>query len=709
MKSKSLITLILLLIAPVLLHAAVSNAKLNFEKALLLEEANGRLEEAISFYRKVIAETRDEALAAQAQLHVGICYEKLGKQEAKKAYQIVVEKYPAQREAVSLARQRLAKLAGSTAPAKTMTVREFLRSGEFTFGKISNPASDPDEFVTTSDGQIFAYTDWMTGDLVVKNFLTGKTQGLYGVDWFKSTEFFMAPVLSPDEKKVAYVNYSWTNDKDLTKIEVDSIQGGNREVLYAESKIGLYAHDWSPDGNKILASLESADRSISLVTAGVRDKKLQRLVTLDWEYPRRATYSPDAHLIAYDSTKNGRRKIYIISADGLQERVLVESSGEDDSPIWTRDGQFLLFRSNRSGDWDLYALPMKGGQAGGDPILIKSNIGGGSALRSITADGKLFYGEQLAGPDVVIIERDNKSGLANARVLPKVNSRINRGPAFAPDGKHLAYASGGYRAPGRQIVVIASLDGKVLKQVPLGPEFTVARGPAFSPDGKRFAVRSEDRKRQPKILIFSSDTGTLLKVIDFQPDIKQIRSSGWFKDGRLYAAVAGRFAVDAGGAGIFLETIDVDGEKRTSTPLPKGTDYNVSLSPDGKNLLFGVFPEFVSGQDQKRQIVIRSLADGSDRILKTDLIASFIIWDFDSQHVLYKKTIKKGKDEQTLYRYSIENGNEEILLKDCKDCQNPAPSPDGKYLAFQKQRYDARIFVLENFLPKARAQVAAAR
>jgi tetratricopeptide (TPR) repeat protein len=183
MKTKLSMIGLVLLLAVLWLHAGSSNAKLNFEKALLLEEANGQLQEAVALYQKVVTEAAgDEALAAQAQLHVGMCYEKLAREEARKAYQTVVDKYPSQQEAVRIARQRLASLNSGHQAGQTVTVREFLRSGETSAGKISDPTMDVSEFVTTRDGQTFVYTDWMTGDLIVKNLSNSKTQGLYGVN-----------------------------------------------------------------------------------------------------------------------------------------------------------------------------------------------------------------------------------------------------------------------------------------------------------------------------------------------------------------------------------------------------------------------------------------------------------------------------------------------------------------------------------------------
>ena len=39
----------------------------------------------------------------------------------------------------------------------------------------------------------------------------------------------------------------------------------------------------------------------------------------------------------------------------------------DVDPIWSADGRYLAFRSNRAGSWDLWAIPMKESKPAGEP------------------------------------------------------------------------------------------------------------------------------------------------------------------------------------------------------------------------------------------------------------------------------------------------------------------------------------------------------
>ena len=82
-----------------------------FPKAIQLEEVKGELEQAIKMYQTIVTMFPENIpVAAKAYLHMGICYEKLGMQEAQKAFEAVIAKYPTQVDAVRTAREKLDRL-----------------------------------------------------------------------------------------------------------------------------------------------------------------------------------------------------------------------------------------------------------------------------------------------------------------------------------------------------------------------------------------------------------------------------------------------------------------------------------------------------------------------------------------------------------------------------------------------------------------------
>ena len=465
------------------IHAQTNDrAGVMLQTAIQTEMVDGDLNKAIELYEEIAARFGNErSVAARALWHLGQSYEKLGQARAREVYQRLVRDYADQTTVLALAREGLSRLTVEPAPSPTMTVRELMRSGERRPGEVSEPTNGPN-FAISGDGQLFVYTDWRTGDLVMKNMTTGEAHSVYGTD-FSGDEWFESPVLSPDEKRVAFVRYP-NRTGGTTRVEVDSLEGGHRQtVLDFKEVVNVFTHDWSPDGENLLIASEAADRSVFLATVSLEDKTLQRLVTLDWGRPRRAQYSPDGRFIAYDSTKGGDSKIYLISADGSRESVLVDSSGEDDSPLWTRDGRFLLFRSDRSGKWDLYALRMQNGEPAGQEVVVKSNLGAATLLRGVTTEQQLFVFELVGGRDIGITERIDKTAkTVHVRVLPKVQTIENKSPSFAPDGERLAYLAGSPMS--RLTIRVTDLEGKVLKDIPLDRRFSTNDPPRFSPGGE---------------------------------------------------------------------------------------------------------------------------------------------------------------------------------------------------------------------------------
>ena len=126
-----------------------------YQAGLYQEEVQGDLESAIDIYRRILDEFSDNrTVGARAQLHVGLCYEKLGLQEAQQAYRSVIDDFPEHTDEVDVARDRLASLERELAELNRQP----------TFRKIEI-ASKPQNGVLSPDGQTLAFTSsgslWM--------------------------------------------------------------------------------------------------------------------------------------------------------------------------------------------------------------------------------------------------------------------------------------------------------------------------------------------------------------------------------------------------------------------------------------------------------------------------------------------------------------------------------------------------------------------
>src|SRR5512137_2168329 len=87
-------------------------AEVQLKATMNRELLNGDLKGAIEQYQRIVSlypQRRD--VAARAIFQIGQCYEKLGKEEAQKAYQQIIKDYADQPKIVADARARLSWLA----------------------------------------------------------------------------------------------------------------------------------------------------------------------------------------------------------------------------------------------------------------------------------------------------------------------------------------------------------------------------------------------------------------------------------------------------------------------------------------------------------------------------------------------------------------------------------------------------------------------
>ena len=182
-----------------------------FQQALVKERTDGNMAAAIALYQTIVEKHgTDRALVAKALVQMGQCYEKLGKAEARKAYETVLRDYADQADSAAQARTRLAVMApGVSATNPTaMAVRQIWAGPD-----VDNTGTP------TPDGRFLTFIDWSTGDVAVRNLATGEKRRLTHKDPRPSPQYEHggSPIVSPDGSQVAY---SWSNKDDFYDLRV---------------------------------------------------------------------------------------------------------------------------------------------------------------------------------------------------------------------------------------------------------------------------------------------------------------------------------------------------------------------------------------------------------------------------------------------------------------------------------------------------------
>ncbi len=252
MKKALLITAAFLLLSSSLGSLAPQNGYDQFQKALAKERGEGNLEEAIALYQKVIEETKDESLAAQAQLRIGICYEKLGQEKAKlaqEAFQKVVDRYRGQIATVKTAREKLMLL---------LRAQSAVEKGTGGLSMRSLLAGEKAELAQVSpDSHLVAYFNYGEGTMAVHDLTTGKTR-------------LLNSRLEKDEPAGECWSFRWSRGGDAlvcswwqwsagrwADMRMVYLNGSAPRILVRGDFEDAYVFDWSPDGSMVVARSEN--------------------------------------------------------------------------------------------------------------------------------------------------------------------------------------------------------------------------------------------------------------------------------------------------------------------------------------------------------------------------------------------------------------------------------------------------------------------
>jgi WD40 repeat protein len=321
-----------------------------FQKALTAERAAGNLEEAIKLYQRVVKEfASDRALAAKALVQEARCYEKLGKDNAVKIYEQVARDYKDQREPVATASARLAALKLVDRPAGPTGMVQ--RKIELPF-----PSTSAYEFYQT-DGQREIYKDAATGALMISD-LSGKDKRVI----FKPKAGEQIAIYFPS-RDLSIVSLGLLAGDGSVKLAMIKTDGtGDRE--YAAFSLAQPCFmDWSWDNRYLFGCHSAADGTLQIYRLSAPDGEIR-----DLRQTKGGVYrpSPDGRFLALGFTSFG--KVSIMPAQGGEPQLISDDARLID---WTRDGQYLVIASKRSGSEAVYVLPIKDGRAAGAPVFVR--------------------------------------------------------------------------------------------------------------------------------------------------------------------------------------------------------------------------------------------------------------------------------------------------------------------------------------------------
>jgi Tol biopolymer transport system component len=679
-----------------------------FQQALSKERAEGKLQEAIALYQRVVdVASADHALAARALLQLGRCYEQLGNTEARTAYERLIARYPDQTDLVAQAKTRLTALGRtpSSASPAAMTVVPLPDVGNRTLA-------------VTRDGTKAIAFDFSTGqNLALHDFSRKQMRLLTDLDWNKGLINFA--VWSPDAQRVAYQQNNYSVDKDpVSELRVTTLDGRSSVVHRIDVYGGVRPVGWTPEGTTLIAVVGRPDKTWAVGTLPAAGGPFTPLRSFGWSNPD-PRLSPDGRFIAYHDGDQGTRDLQVVSVDGRQAYRITHDPADDFAPIWSPDSRHLVFKSNRLGSVSMWTVEVKDGQPAGQPVKLKDGMQ--SAQLIDWTERGIVYVESWRTSDLYTVPMDPIEGRQTGSPQPISYWRTGRNvsPAWSPDGGRLAFVSSAVAEPNRRFVVVMPAGGGQAREFLIPTTASLNQDLRWFGNGRGLGLSGNDTRGAPAVFRLLLDTGewNTIPVSDREMPPTSIE---WTHDGSAFYCVLYRQgrqgkSVDIG---IFERLVDGDAERLVYRSTQPGAIDRLQLSPDRKWLAFR--ESTYEANTLRPRILIADVGTGETRVLVEPVPGSnegqelnFLGWTPSGDLLVQKLSGTGGTRSETLI-VPVNGGTPRSFaiprigpLAPGETLRAVAKwSPDGRTMVLGRDSRGGETFVIENPLAGARAATA---
>ncbi len=137
-----------------------------------------------------------------------------------------------------------------------------------------------------------------------------------------------SPCFSPDSQRIAFVS----ERSGSPQIYVMNIDGSNVKRLTFKGNYNQ-TPDWSARGDWILFNARDERLVYDVFKINPDTGEIKRL-TQDQGNNEHPSFSPDGNLVVFSSTRTGESKLWVMNADGTNQRRISRGKGEYSTPEW---------------------------------------------------------------------------------------------------------------------------------------------------------------------------------------------------------------------------------------------------------------------------------------------------------------------------------------------------------------------------------------
>lgn len=379
---------------------------------------------------------------------------------------------------------------------------------------------------------------------------------------------FEGPAWSPDGKTIACAAGISGERTGVVEVNVDS--GAEREIV-RPSWFLVEKVVWLSDGKTLIISAGDSKATRQLWRVSYPGGEVSQITDGASSYLNPSLSADSRVLVAIQNDRF--LEVFVASiSNSSRPRRLTPLGGKFDSIngfSWTRDDR-ILYSSKVSGNSDIWIMQADGREQRQLTMNAHENI-----FPTVSPDGKqvVFISDRSGSQQLWMMDIDGNNQVQLTKDEPAqrgAKSHLH----WSPDSQAILYTLYGERPT---VWKLTLNDGR-----PTQINTSYSYGGTISPDGKLLAYCTpDDKTNQVKLVISKLDSGNQI--------IKEFEMAGEPSGGQLEwkaDSSALLYVVNLDGKALLLGQPVAGGPPRQLLDLPSGLIEFFSLSPDGKDLIY---------------------------------------------------------------------------------------------------------------------------
>jgi Tol biopolymer transport system component len=163
------------------------------------------------------------------------------------------------------------------------------------------------------------------------------------------------PAIARSSGRLAFV-------RDLSEADIYRFEAGHPVQLVVGSTFAEMEPRLSADGRRLVFASSRSGVTVDIWVADADGSNPEQLTQGPGRFQGSPYWSPDGRRIAFDSfADDGSLHIWIIDADGGTPRRLTTQTGDEMTPTWSHDGQWIYYSGDQGTGFDVWRVAANGG------------------------------------------------------------------------------------------------------------------------------------------------------------------------------------------------------------------------------------------------------------------------------------------------------------------------------------------------------------